>query len=391
MSQLHILGVEREELAESEQRLLSIAASWREGSPNPADTGVSICFGRQAAHILSGSLLVLRTFARLEKGDDAELSILFLRVWLDHAATLLDELTIVVREGQRSTPGPSDRPLVEPDTGAPMRTQTEYLAAPATYTCGNFLFSPLDLLQPRLVPEMVGEKEIAVAGSSAATLLSLLRDLKDSRTRFYSSSHLLYLAEASTVETIGRIAADPSGALDLEWACTHLILAHPGRSRGALRDRSVILRTLTEVVIPRLLCGGGGTKVHHLERDILELEALKADFRRRLLAMWQTFGVALGRNAEVQASCFALAEAVAWLKAADSVLGRMVWLSRLCQAEDREEPASQQELGRRALAHCFAVIRDRHFRFDEDLASLRRGYYAPQVYAAQMLLRRGVS
>jgi hypothetical protein len=84
-----------------------------------------------------------------------------------------------------------------------------------------------------------------------------------------------------------------------------------------------------------------------------------------------------------------LAEAVAWLKAADSALGRMVWISRLSQAEDREELPSQQDLGRSSLAHCFASIRDRLFRFDEDLASLRRGYYAPHVYAARWLLRRG--
>ncbi len=90
----------------------------------------------------------------------------------------------------------------------------------------------------------------------------------------------------------------------------------------------------------------------------------------------------------MQASCFALAEAAAWLKAADSTLGRMAWLSRLGQAEDREEPASQQDLSRRVLAHCFAKVRDRHFRFDEDLASLRRGYYAPHVYATTLLLRR---
>jgi hypothetical protein len=40
------------------------------------------------------------------------------------------------------------------------------------------------------------------------------------------------------------------------------------------------------------------------------------------------------------------------------------------------------------LSHCFAEIRDRLFRFDEDLASLRRGYYAPHVYAAKLLVLR---
>jgi hypothetical protein len=307
---------------------------------------------------------------------------------LDHAATLLDEHTIAVRERLRPTARPSERPLVEPDSGAPLRTQAEYLAAQATYTSGDFLLAPLDLLQPRLVPEMVGEKEIAVAGPSAAALLRLLNEIKDKHARFHLSSSMLYLAEALTVETIGRFAADPPAALDLEWACARLILAHLHACVGTPRECCIILRTLAEVVIPRLQRGGVDTRARHLERDVLELEALKADFRRRLTAVWQVFGEGLRWNADVQASCFALAEATAWLKAADSALGRMAWLSRLCQAEDREEPSSQQELARRVLAHCFATIRDRLFRFDEDLASLRRGYYTPHVYAATLLLRR---
>jgi hypothetical protein len=235
---------------------------------------------------------------------------------------------------------------------------------------------------------MVAEKEIAVAGPNAAALIQFLKETKHKKTRYRLPPHMDHLIETLTVETIGRYAADPSVVFDLECSCTGLILAGVDQSLGALRERCVILRALTEVVMPRLQRGGADTRVRHLHRDALELESLKADFRRRLEAVWQVFGDSLGRNADVQASCFALAEATAWLKAADSALGRMAWISRLFQYEDREEPMSQQDLARRALARCFAEIRDRLFRFDEDLASLRRGYYAPHVYATVMLLRR---
>jgi len=394
MEQLRVLVAEREELAESERRLLALSADCRDASRQPADDEVSAGFGRQAAHILAGKMLLSRTFSRLETGSDAELALVLLRVWLDYTATLLDEYTIVVRQHLRPAVRPDDRPLVEPDSGAPLRTQAEYLAAPATYHSGDFLLVPLDLLQARLMPEMVGEKEIAIAGPNAAALWQLTKSAGSAASAsgtdgsFTRAAQIHYLAEALTVETIGRYAADPSSIVDLEWACTRLILIDSRQAGAALRERCVILRALAEVVMPRWLSGGIDTRARHLERDALELEALKADFRRLLTAGWQVFGEALGRNADVQASCFALAEAAAWLKAADSALGRMAWLSRLCQAEDREEPASQQDLARRALASCFAEIRDRLFRFNEDLAAQRRGYYAPHVYAASLLSRR---
>jgi flavin-dependent dehydrogenase len=396
LAQRPALRIEREELLEAEKRLLALANDWR-GAQREPDDEVSGGFGRQAAHILAGKILLLRTFARVQKGEDSERAIMMLRVWLDYASTLLDEFAIALRGQLRSSVGRGDRPFVEPDSPAPLRTQAEYLDSPARYTCGDFLLAPVDLLQPRLVPEMVGEKDIVVAGPSAAVLLRLLKssppaapasgpDRSPTLAALFS-----YLAETTAVETIGRCAADPSAFFDLEWASSRMILAEHRQSLCTLRDRCVILRALCDVVMPRGLAGGMDARARHLERDAVELEALKAEFRQRMRAAWQAFGQALGRNADVQASCFALAEAAAWLKAADSALGRLAWISRHCQAEDCEEPSSQQDLGRRALAHCFAEIRDRLFRFDEDLASLRRGYYAPHVYAAALPLRRAES
>ena len=235
---------------------------------------------------------------------------------------------------------------------------------------------------------MVGEKGIAVAGPRAAALLRLLEEIKGRLSSQTPPSGALYLVEALATETIGRYAADPSASFDLEHACVSLILIERRQSVGGLHPRCLILRALSAEAMPRWLSGVGSIRARHLERDVLELEMLKADFRQRMTTAWQSFGEALGRNADVQASCFALAEAAAWLKAADSTMGRMAWLSQLCQAEDREEPVSQQDLARCVLTHCFAEIRDRLFRFDEDLASLRRGYYAPHVYAAMLLSAR---
>ena len=388
LSQRRTLLAEREEILEVEKRLFALTADWREARRDTPETDeMTTAFGRQAAHVLAGKILLLRTFAGLEQGADAELAIVLLRVWLDYETTLLDELTIVLHERLRPAVRYGDRPLVEPGSGAPLRTQAEYLAAPETYTSGDFLFRPIDFLQGRLVPEMIAAKQGIRAGEAAA--MDALDDFDDIIDNFrHNSRHreTLYLAESLVVEMTGRCTHTPRRVLELEITCTRLVLADLRQEGGALRQRCVILQALTDEVVPRWLHGGVEARVRHLERNVLELEALKADFRQRLTAAWQVFGEALGRNADVQASCFALAEAAAWLKAADSTLGRMAWLSRLSQVEEYEYRPAQQEVGRRALRYCFAEIRDRLFRFDEDLASLRRGYYAPHVRAVALLL-----
>jgi alkylation response protein AidB-like acyl-CoA dehydrogenase/flavin-dependent dehydrogenase/electron transfer flavoprotein alpha subunit/ferredoxin-like protein FixX len=124
----------------------------------------------------------------------------------------------------------------------------------------------------------------------------------------------------------------------------------------------------------------------HLAPEALELEALKAMFRQRVDAALALFGEALWQNPNLQANVFALPEAAAWLKAADSVLGRMAWLCRHGGTDD--EPAPRHPVGARALARAFAEVRDRLRRFDDDLTQLRRGQYAPHVRAAALLFDR---
>lgn len=410
MAQRRVLQAEREEILKAEERLAALANVWRDGEDGREDEAeVSAGFARQAACVLADKQLLLQTFHRLEAGLDAELAIALLRVRLDYTATLLDEFTILVRQRLRRTVVGSDRPLVEFGSGPPPKTLAEYLADAAPYTSGDFLLAPINLLQPRLVPEMIHDTEEIAALAKQASPYPL--QIKDKRDTNYGRidvnlaelaraaadlpdwpwsgprrAETCYLIEALSLEALGRRAHPHTRSLDLEWACARLLATESPQRGGGFWERCAILQALTDEVMPRWLKGGVETRVRHLGRDVLDLEALKADFRRRLAAAWHAFGEALGRNPDVQASCFALAEATAWLKAADSTLGRMGWLSRLSEAEEREEPAPRQEIGRRVLAHCHAEVRDRLFRFDEDLAALRRGYYAPPVRAALLLL-----
>jgi flavin-dependent dehydrogenase len=372
LEQRRVLRSERQEVLEAERRLLALASDWG-AERRSADAEIHLGFGRQAAYILAGKVLLLHTFVRLENAVDAESALVLLRVWLDYTATRLDEYTILVRDRLRPPPRHGDRPLLEPDSGEPLRTRAEYLAAPDTYASGDFLLEPLDLSQPRLVPEMCKKDS---------------SDIKNLFDAYPVPGQNRYLVETMLVEDVGRRMHLPPRRLDLESACVRLIGVDPRQAGSGLGERCLILQAFVQDVIPRCLESGVDKRAKHLERDVLELEALKADFRQRLLAAWQVFGDALARNADVQASCFALAEAAAWLKAADSTLGRLGWIAWRVQTDEHEETPAPQVLGRRMLAHCFAEIRDRLFRFDEDLAALRRGYYAPHVYAAALLSRR---
>ncbi|HLJ94710.1 MAG TPA: FAD-binding protein, partial [Gemmataceae bacterium] len=125
-------------------------------------------------------------------------------------------------------------------------------------------------------------------------------------------------------------------------------------------------------------------------REALELEALRREVRQRVGAASQFFGQELWQNPNLQANCFLLAEAAAWFKAADSTLGRLAWLERQIQADETAEPTPKLDLARWAVLRCVTEVRHRLNRFDEELAHLRRGYYAPDVRAATLLFDRVV-
>jgi alkylation response protein AidB-like acyl-CoA dehydrogenase/flavin-dependent dehydrogenase/electron transfer flavoprotein alpha/beta subunit/ferredoxin-like protein FixX len=167
-------------------------------------------------------------------------------------------------------------------------------------------------------------------------------------------------------------------------------------------QRFSILKDLVTEVAPRW-AKAAATAPAHVSREVLELETLKATTKQRLLAAVAIFGQGLWQNPNLQANCFLLAEAAAWLKAADSTLGRLAWLSRRelgatdidvdadQETDDRAQPtdlAPNLAMARRALAHCFFEIRQRLQRFEEELTHLRRGFYAPAIRAANLLYDR---
>ncbi|MCC6418764.1 MAG: acyl-CoA dehydrogenase family protein [Gemmataceae bacterium] len=157
-------------------------------------------------------------------------------------------------------------------------------------------------------------------------------------------------------------------------------------------QRFFILRDLVSDVANRQSAAAPPTGLGPEARAV---EELKVELWRRVREAIEGFGQRLWQDANLQANCFLLAEAVAWVGAAGSTLGRLAFLCRLTQGPatergglDDEELAGRIDVGRRALVRCAAEIRGRLRRFDEELLRLRRGLYASSVRAAALLFRR---
>jgi electron transfer flavoprotein-quinone oxidoreductase len=123
------------------------------------------------------------------------------------------------------------------------------------------------------------------------------------------------------------------------------------------------------------------------EKEAVAIDVLKARFRELTQEILQYLGSQLWQNPNLQANCFALPEAAAWLAAAESTLGRLTWLSQRAAAGG-SVAAEQIATGRRALARCQVEVRSRLERIAADLVSLRRGQYAPEIRAASLLFQR---
>jgi alkylation response protein AidB-like acyl-CoA dehydrogenase/electron transfer flavoprotein alpha/beta subunit len=149
-------------------------------------------------------------------------------------------------------------------------------------------------------------------------------------------------------------------------------------------QRFFILKDLITEIVPRWRKKESIPLPEYMSPEALEVETLKAGLRQRVLSAADVFGQQLWQNANLQASCFLLAEAVAWLKAAESTLARRAWLEQ--DDEEDGEPQPLAALGRRSTGRCIMEVRTRLRRFEEDLSQLRRGYYGPEVRAASLLL-----
>jgi electron transfer flavoprotein-quinone oxidoreductase len=123
---------------------------------SPAAAGeIAEALARQEAHLLASKALVLRTHARLEQGLPAETEIALVRVWLNFGSASLEEFESMLRRYLDPASRRDDHPVVELAAGPPVTAYADYLAATIKYDSGEFLLTPVDLLQPRLVPEMI--------------------------------------------------------------------------------------------------------------------------------------------------------------------------------------------------------------------------------------------
>ena len=148
-------------------------------------------------------------------------------------------------------------------------------------------------------------------------------------------------------------------------------------------QRSLILKDLGAELAPRW--AKSTVAPQHVGREAVELERVKNDLKQRVRGVLDVFGSGLWQNPGLQANCFALAECAAWVKAADSTLARMAWLERAALEGEHALGASPLEIGRRAFARCLTEVRLRLRRFDEELTQLRRGFYAVEVQAANLM------
>jgi electron transfer flavoprotein-quinone oxidoreductase len=424
---------EWEEIQRAEARLGHLTEEWEAGrdaageGAAAAEVEVGEGVARLEAKILAGKALLLDTHARLEDQPDAEVEMALLRVVLDDLAADLDAFAALLQLLRE--PAVRHRPLLEPGFGPPPVGPADYLSGPDPYRPGDFLLAPVDLLQPRLVPEMSGAPPVADAPGSPA--LAVLADMADRVQRQLESCRTAprprgreraaaiawreqrleenaFVAAALACEVLGRVAHQPARDLALETACARLALRELDRRAADLAgeilghtpddflaegedagsgERAALAGELLASVAPR--CRGNPPLVpRHVGPEAIALEALKAEVRQRLEETAALLGAFWTGSAAVQAVGLPLAGAAAWLKAADSTLGRLAWLARARLAEMPDDPAPLPVAGRRAFARCLAAARACLHRLEEDCAGLRRGYWPPPVHAAALLVQR---
>jgi electron transfer flavoprotein-quinone oxidoreductase len=428
--QRQALTAELDEVRQMEAVLAALTVEVRAATAQPpeARAAAAEALARAAVWVVGSKALLFRTHRRLEQGSGGEVAVALLAVGLEAGRATLEACAAAVRRWLTSREQDPARPVVEPGAGPPLRSYAAYLAAPVHYESGDFLTGSVDLLQPRLAPELAGPQAPGLGGNpdsrfghALAQVSRLREDLDEVRAlasqsgcpawaawRLRQMEEDLFLAESLAYEVAGRRAHPGTRSLRLESAACRLLLGELRQRSGAaaaeiraLRgaggppdaaadneghaagQRFLILKELATRVAPRWV--GPAVVPRHLAREVLELEALRASFRQQVDAARELFGEGLWQNPNLQAGCFVLSDAVAWLAAADSVLHRLAWLSRRALADEEELPGLP--LARRALEKCFLGVRLRLRRFDRVLARFRRGYYAPAVRAAELLFR----
>jgi hypothetical protein len=413
-----LLG-EWEDVQQAEDRLRRLAGDW-EAARDPvaedavADAALAEAFARQEGWLLGERLALLWLHGQLEKQPDAERELALVRVVIEKAARDLQALTDAVE--QRLAPAEHrQRPLVEPGFGPPAASAAEYLSGPEPYGEGDFLTTAVDLLRPRLVPEMLtaappkvppAVAEVVVAANRIRTLatrgeaLRLQVRTRDERLalawRLQELEAAAYLADALAWEVLGR-AIHPAahvGMLENESAgllaamllerVEPLVEETPcsGSLWSPFAARTTVAGRLLETVALSCSLHATPPAPRHLSPDILELEARKMDFRHRLATLKPVLSAIPAATPARLVLEAPPAEAAAWLLGADAVLGRLAWLARQRQAEQPDDPVPLPLSGRRAFALCLQEVRARLRYIDEQLLALRRGYWPARARAA---------
>jgi alkylation response protein AidB-like acyl-CoA dehydrogenase/electron transfer flavoprotein alpha/beta subunit/ferredoxin-like protein FixX len=224
-----------------------------------------------------------------------------------------------------------------------------------------------------------------------------------------------FIAEALSLETIGRFEHKQTKSVRMESAIAKMLVSElfhhsielaeevhgaAGQTQEHLvekrkRDarilniyegtneiqRFLILRELAE------LAAGSSFVISRTPRETINEEAaaidqLKARLRELTREAVEHFGQQLWQNPNLQANCFLLPEAAAWIAAAESTLGRLTWLRRWTGST-----ADLLATGRRAFTRSLSEVQSRLERFAVELVRLRQGHYAPEIRAASLLLQ----
>ncbi|MDW8266230.1 MAG: acyl-CoA dehydrogenase family protein, partial [Gemmataceae bacterium] len=153
-------------------------------------------------------------------------------------------------------------------------------------------------------------------------------------------------------------------------------------------QRFLILRELVSDVAARWTRQASNPMLR--DGPAAQLEAAKAAFRRRVDAAINLFGPELWQNPNLQPGAFQLAEAAAWLKAADSTLGRLAWWQRQAGqpslAAGADEARRCLAVGQAAFHRCLAEVEHRLGRWDTAWNLWRQGYDTAEIRAASLLL-----
>ncbi len=382
--------------------------------PSATDAELAEGVARQDAWLLAAKLVLLEVHARLERQPDAEVELALLRALLDGLLWDTEAWAARVETHRQSAQPYPQRPLIEPDTGPPTDSVEDYLSGPEPYRSGDFLLAPVDLLRPRLVPEMLAGQPLPTGWGMLADLPRAVEEIRQIRNGLETTAtedrlavawrrarleEMEFTAEAVAAEVLGRStqlrtidelealgARMVMGILGVRSAelvqgfgeptATALL---PGRTRVELAER---LRTLA---IEQ--CPPEGTPVvpRHVGPEALALESAKADLRHRLGEVAPVLASSAPTEPGPQILAATLAEAAAWLQAADSVLGRLAWLARKHLTAAPDDPPPLPPAGRRAWASCLVEARLCLRRLDDDLLSLRQGYWPARARAAMLL------